>query len=70
MKLSSNFSLSELIKSQTAERHGISNMPTEEHIENLKLLCENVLQPVRDEFGPVMISSGYRSENLSEKNRQ
>ena len=67
MKLTSNFSLSELTKSQTAERHGISNMPTEEHIENLKLLCENVLQPVRDEFGPVMISSGYRSENLSEK---
>ena len=67
MKLSSNFSLSELIKSQTAERHGISNMPTEEHIENLRLLCENVLQPVRDNFGPVTISSGYRSENLSEK---
>ena len=67
MKLSSNFSLSELTKSQTAERHGISNQPTEEHTENLRLLCENVLQPVRDQFGPVMISSGYRSEILSEK---
>ena len=67
MKLTSNFSLSELTKSQTAERHGISNQPTEEHTENLRLLCENVLQPVRDQFGPVMISSGYRSEILSEK---
>ena len=47
MKLTSNFSLSELTKSQTAERHGISNQPTEEHTENLRLLCENVLQPVR-----------------------
>ena len=53
MRLSQNFSLKELTASQTAERHGISNMPTDEHIENLKLLCENVLQPVRDEWGVV-----------------
>ena len=51
MKLSSNFSLRELTKSQTAERKGIDNTPTEEHIENLKLLCENILQPTRDEWG-------------------
>ena len=50
MKLSQNFSLKELTASQTAQRHGISNQPTDEHIENLKLLCENVLQPVRDEW--------------------
>ena len=41
MKLSQNFSLRELTKSQTAERKGISNEPTEEHIENLKLLCKH-----------------------------
>ena len=45
MKLSPNFSVRELTKSQTAERKGIDNTPTEEHIENLKLLCENILQP-------------------------
>ena len=67
MKLSQNFSLKELTASQTAQRHGISNQPTDEHIENLKLLCENVLQPVRDEWGVVSVSSGYRSEILSEK---
>ena len=67
MKLSPNFSVRELTKSQTAERKGIDNTPTEEHIENLKLLCENVLQPVRDEWGVVSVSSGYRSEILSEK---
>ena len=65
MKLTSNFSLSELTKSQTAERKGIDNTPSTEHQENLKLLCESVLQPVRDHFGKVVtISSGYRSPEL------
>ena len=66
MKLSQNFSLRELTKSQTAERKGISNEPSEEHIENLKLLCTKILQPIRDEFGIVSISSGYRSPALCE----
>ena len=65
MKLTPNFSLSELTKSQTAERKGIDNTPSPEHQENLKLLCESVLQPVRDHFGKVVtISSGYRSPEL------
>ena len=66
MKLSQNFSLRELTKSQTAERKGIDNTPTDEHIENLKLLCENILQPVRDHFGRVKVTSGYRSIQLCE----
>ena len=66
MKLSQNFSLRELTKSQTAERKGISNEPSEEHIENLKLLCTKILQPIRDQFGVVSISSGYRSPELCE----
>ena len=66
MKLSQNFSLRELTKSQTAERKGISNEPSEEHIENLKLLCTKILQPIRDEWGVVSISSGYRSQALCE----
>ena len=65
MKLSSNFSLNELTKSQTAERKGIDNTPSTEHQENLKKLCENVLQPVRDHFEQVVsVSSGYRSPEL------
>ena len=65
MKLTANFSLNELTKSQTAERKGIDNTPSTEHQENLKLLCESVLQPVRDHFGKVVtISSGYRSPEL------
>jgi zinc D-Ala-D-Ala carboxypeptidase len=53
MKLSRNFSLSELIKSDTAIRLGIDNNPNADQIEKLKLLCENILQPVRDHFGRV-----------------
>ena len=65
MKLTENFSLSELTKSQTAERKGIDNTPSPKHQENLKLLCESVLQPIRDHFGKVVtISSGYRSPEL------
>ena len=65
MKLSENFSLIELTKSQTAERKGIDNTPSTEHQDNLKLLCTHVLQPVRDHFERVVsVSSGYRSEEL------
>ena len=64
MKLSRNFSLSELIKSSTAIRHGIANEPNEDQIEKLKLLCENILQPVRDHFGRVTVTSGFRSPDL------
>jgi len=68
MKLSKNFSLAELTKSQTAERMGLDNNPSEGEVENLRLLCERVLQPVRDHFNKVVtISSGYRNEILSAK---
>ena len=65
MQLSKNFSLLELTKSQTAERKDIDNTPSTEHQENLKRLCESILQRVRDHFGRVVsVSSGYRSEEL------
>ena len=68
MKLSNNFSLKELTASQTAERKGINNNPNEDQIEKLKLLCENVLQKIRDHYKrPVTISSGYRSPELCVK---
>ena len=64
MNLSRNFSLQELIKSDTAIRKGIDNNPNADQIEKLKLLCENILQPVRDHFGRVKVTSGYRSVEL------
>ncbi len=67
MLLSKSFTLNELTKSQEATRLGIDNTPNEEHILNLKLLCENVLQPIRDLYGmPLSVSSGYRSAALCE----
>ena len=67
MKLSENFSLQELLKSQTAERKGILNKPDNPaHITNLQTLCEKVLQPVRDHYGlPVVINSGFRCKKLN-----
>ena len=65
MRLSQNFTLAELIKSQTAERKSINNNPNEDNIENLQRLCEHILQPVRDHFGKVVsVSSGFRSPEL------
>ena len=67
MNLSKSFTLNELTKSQEATRLGIDNTPNEEHILNLKLLCENILQPIRDFYGmPLSVSSGYRSPELCE----
>ena len=63
MNLSENFTLQELIYSDTAVRMGIDNKPNDETVENLKILCENILEPIRSHFkAPVVISSGYRSE--------
>ena len=64
MNLSRNFSLQELIKSDTAIRKGIDNNPNSDQIEKLKALWENILQPVRDHFGRVKVTSGYRSVEL------
>jgi hypothetical protein len=64
MNLSRNFTLQELIKSDTAVRLDINNNPNSGQIEKLKALCENILQPVRDHFGRVKVTSGFRSEQL------
>ena len=64
MNLSRNFTLQELIKSDTAIRKGIDNNPNADQIEKLKALCENILHPVRDHFGRVKVTSGYRSVEL------
>ena len=71
MRLSKNFTYEELTHSNVAERRGINNRPrTKEEekrvIENLKALCMEVLQPLRDFLGKqVVISSGYRCPELN-----
>jgi zinc D-Ala-D-Ala carboxypeptidase len=66
MKLSKYVSLAEVTRSDTAKRRGIDNSPTAEHQENLKVICEEVFDKVREHFGvPLFISSGYRSAALN-----
>lgn len=71
MRLSKNFTYEELCHSSVAERKGLKNRPkTKEEekkvIENLRALCIEVLQPLRDCLGkPVVISSGYRSSEVN-----
>lgn len=65
MKLSKNFTLNEFTKSQTAIRLGIDNTPDGDHLEAAKELFENVIQKIRDHFGPTVLGSGYRSPALN-----
>ena len=64
-RLSPHFTMTEFIKSQTAERKGIENMPEDKHVVAMMALCEKVLEPIREHFGkPIMVNSGYRSAAL------
>ena len=68
MKLTENFSLAEMTKSDTALRLDIDNTPGPEEIENMTRLCECVLQPVRNHFGKgVKVNSGFRHPNVNAK---
>jgi len=66
MRLSKSFLLSEFTKSNTALRLGIDNTPSKEGILKLTLLATSLLQVIRDRIGPLRITSGYRSPQLSE----
>ena len=67
MKLSKNLSLKECVRSGTADRLGINNVPDDEWvIENLRQVAERIFQPCREHFGsPLYVSSGYRSPELN-----
>ena len=67
MMLSDHFSLAEFTKSQTAIRKGIKNDPNDAAIENMRLLCENILEPVRQHYDiPYKLNSGFRCLALNE----
>ena len=68
MRLTTNFTLSEMTKSETALRHGMANDPSPTEIENLRVLCEEVLQKVRDYYGMgVKVNSGFRHPLVNAK---
>lgn len=61
------FTMNELTASATAKRLGIPNVPSFRETENLRLLVENVLDPLREAWGaPIIVTSGFRSKMLNE----
>jgi hypothetical protein len=68
MNLTANFTLSEMVKSETALRHDMDNTPGEAEIASLRLLCEKILQPVREHYGKgVKVNSGFRHPEVNAK---
>jgi hypothetical protein len=65
MQLTANFSLEEFTSSTTADRLGIDNTPNAQEIDNLRILCIQILQPARSALGPIRIHSGFRSAALN-----
>lgn len=57
MQLSKSFTLAEL----TVTKTGLPNVPGAEEVERLRWLAEEILQPIRDRFGPIRINSGFRT---------
>lgn len=65
-RLSTNFTLGEMIASDTAKKKGIDNTPTLADIYHMEELCKYLLQPIRDAWGkPIKITSGYRCYKLN-----
>lgn len=68
MNLTANFSLSEMVKSETALRHDMDNTPGEVEIAAMRLLCDKILQPVREHYGKgVKVNSGFRHPEVNAK---
>ena len=61
IRLSDHFTLSEMTFSGVALRYELKNIPTDVELENLRHLCELVLEPLRRRYGRIIILSGYRS---------
>ena len=64
-RLSEHFTLREFTDSGTARLHNIDNTPQPIHIERLRALCQQSLEPLRRRFGAIRVTSGYRSQRLN-----
>ena len=66
LDISKHYPLAEFTKSATAEKKGLSNIPSYACIVNLTTLCLNVIEPLFDHYGrKARINSGYRSYELN-----
>lgn len=61
-KISENFALSEMITTSTSIENKIESL---EHYNNLVLLVNNLIQPIRNKFGRIRINSGYRNQAVN-----
>ena len=60
------FTIEELCKSSTALSKGINNSPSPEIVNNLTLLVNNVLDPLREKYGkPISVNGAYRCPELN-----
>jgi zinc D-Ala-D-Ala carboxypeptidase len=64
-QLSRHFTLSEMWASQTAVRNHVSNAPPHEFELNLEEVCNQLLEPIRAQFGPLHVDSGFRGQRLN-----
>lgn len=64
-QLSKHFTLWEMMRSGTAVRMNIKNVPDEQEKEALRQLCQHVLEPLRCRYGAIIITSGYRCLRLN-----
>ena len=61
-----HFTLRELVKSDTAIRKGIKNIPNRQEEQNLTNLVDKILDPLREAYGkPIIVTSGFRCEELN-----
>lgn len=65
--LSPHFILFELAHSATAAEAGLDNRPNLEQRKALTALCDNILEPLRQQFGPIVVRSGFRSPEVNRR---
>lgn len=65
MKLSEHFTLGELTKSRWASRLGVDNTPSRQQVILLSALCSHTLELQRAKYGPIIVTSGYRSPRVN-----
>lgn len=65
MQLSKYFTIEEMKRSTTADNHHIDNTPDDTALANLKILCSEVLDQAREDFGPMVVNSGYRCREVN-----
>lgn len=64
--LSPHFSYEEMTRSKWAEEHGVDNTPDELQLAGLINICWKLGEPLREVFGPITVTSGFRSQKVND----